>query len=786
MENAKNQISTSKTFQLLGSNTKNWILEQNWQNFRYIQELVIPRILKTPDESPIKDFIISAPTATGKTEAVFLPICDILTIPGAECEVGAEVLYICPLTALIDQQSKRLAGLFPEDTHPIIPWHAGSSRKGKRIFCERPRGIVIITPESIESRFIHWPQEIKLFFGALKYIVIDELHAFFNSPRGYQLVSQLNRLEYYLGRKIPRIALSATFNVNVQNEIKKQLRPENPDLVEFIIDDRSKRDIEYEIHAYVNDYNQKNTIESSCLRHEEKISAQIINDFNNMGVDPQTKEQRKGLLFVNSRQNAEYFTSELKLRSEEKGLGIQFLPHHGSLPNEIKQAAVEAINKPEQECVLVCTTTLELGIDIGTIHKVGQVDPGSSVSSLRHRLGRSGRKHGDVSKLIIYVKEIEGQGSSSILTNLHLPTFQAMAQISLVQQEEYEKPDDRPAHLSTLIQQILSMIAQQGSVNIEEVRQILIETGPFVQLRRKVDPDGHLELIFNRLEYADLIKKSGWDSDEYFLTNKGKKTVGNYRFYPAFKTGTDYIIIGPLGIGYLGRIPIGFPYRVNDKIIFNGQRWLITSVNHNSRVMHVVRTDAGQAPVFPGDPIPPSDKVITEMELIYLGKNPEGISLSVNQSRLADDLFLDFVNEGRQTYKSFNLAYEKVINFGNRIVIFPWVAEREQTSLVYALQYHGLNASPAKIAIFVENANLDQVYNVLRKLSSTESTEISSSMISVIPEGPEAARYAENLLIDKHDHFLSPYLQRWNYASFCLNMSSVRKLAQDLLNPTEN
>jgi ATP-dependent helicase Lhr and Lhr-like helicase len=784
MKNPKKQICNSSTFQLLGSNTQKWILEQNWQNFRYIQELVIPRILKTPGESPAKDFIISAPTATGKTEAVFLPICDILTLPGDECELGAEVLYICPLTALIDQQSDRLAGLFPEDTHPIIPWHGGSPQKGKQIFTEQPRGIVIITPESIESRFIHWPQEIKLYFGALKYIIIDELHAFFNCARGYQLLSQLNRLDYYLGRKIPRIALSATFNVDVQDEIKRNLRPENPDFVEFIIDDRSKREIEYEIHAYVNDFTPQKMREASCLRQEEKISAQIISDFNNLGIDPKTKEQRKGLLFVNSRQNAEYFTSELNQLSEEKGLGIQFLPHHGSLPKEIKQAAIEAINKPEQECVLVCTTTLELGIDIGTVHQVGQVDPGSSVSSLRQRLGRSGRKHGDVSKLIIYVKEIEGQRSSSILTNLHLPIFQAIAQISLVQQEEYEKPDERPAHLSTLIQQILSMIAQQGSVNIEEVRQILIETGPFVQLRRKIDPDGHLELLFDRLEYADLIKKNRWDSDEYFLTNKGKKTVGNYTFYPAFKTGTEYIIIGPQSVGYLGRIPIGFPYRVNDKIIFNGQRWLITSINHNPRVMHVVRTDAGQAPVFPGDPIPPSDKVISEMESIYLGKNPECISLSVDPSRLPCDLFLDFVDEGRQTFNSLNLADEKIINFGNRIVLFPWVAEREQTSLVYALQYHGLNASPAKIAIFVENTNLDQVYSVLRKLSSPETTDISSSMISVIPEGPEAARYAENLLIDKHDHFLSPYLQRWNYASFCLNMSSVSKLAQDLLDPT--
>lgn len=784
MENPKNQINNSSTFQLLGSNTQKWILEQNWQNFSYIQELVIPRILKTPYESPAKDFIISAPTATGKTEAVFLPICDILTIPGGECESGAEVLYICPLTALIDQQSDRLAGLFPEDTHPIIPWHGGSSQKGKRIFSEQPRGIVIITPESIESRFIHWPHEIKLYFGALKYIIIDELHAFFNCARGYQLLSQLNRLDYYLGRKIPRIALSATFNANVQEEIKRQLRPENPNFVEFIIDDRSKRDIEYEIHAYVNDFTPKKAIESSCLRHEEKISAQIISDFNNMGIDPKTKEQRKGLLFVNSRQNAEYFTSELNQLSEEKGLGIQFLPHHGSLPKEIKQAAIEAINKPDQECVLVCTTTLELGIDIGTVHQVGQVDPGSSVSSLRQRLGRSGRKHGDVSKLIIYVKEIEGQGNSSILTNLHLPVFQAMAQISLVQHEEYEKPDDRPAHLSTLIQQILSMIAQQGLVNIEEVRQILIENGPFVQLRRKIDPDGHLELLFDQLEYAALIKKNRWDSDEYFLTNKGKKTVGNYTFYTAFKTGTEYIIVGPQSVGYLGRIPIGFPYRVNDKIIFNGQRWLITSVNHNPRVMHVVRTDAGQAPVFPGDPIPPSDKVISEMKSIYLGKNPECISLCVDPSCLPYDLFLDFVNEGRKAFNELNLANEKIINFGNRIVFFPWVAEREQTSLVYALQYHGLNASPAKIAIFVENSNLNQVYSVLRRLSSPESTEISSSMMSVIPEGPEAARYAENLLIDKHDHFLSPYLQRWNYASFCLNMSSVRKLAQDLLNST--
>jgi len=757
-------------YELLHSSVRTWIEKQDpaWEVFRPIQSKAIPKLIDIFRSSDAKsDFIVSAPTASGKTEAVFLPLASVLHSRLEDrnhLEPGASALYICPLTALIDQQARRFSGLFDSQAIPIVPWHADSkTQRGKKEFLEKPAGVVIITPESLEAQLMRHntdeKNDIVKLYRNISCIVIDEFHAFFDNPRGYQLISQMARLDALTGRTIPRIALSATFNKKIFQEVKSQLRPENISRVEVLLDDHTQRRITYSIKCFIDEVADDGKTRIS--RHDQ-IRDSLYDDFSTLS------SKEKGLIFTNSRQNAEHFSSELHRLSGKPDDKRVFLPHHGSLSAEKKRAAVEAILQDERPTSLICTTTLELGLDIGSITQVGQIDPPSTVSSMQQRLGRSGRKYDAISKLIVYVREAKTHDNRQILTRLHFPTFQTFAQIVLVEQKEFEPPDKSPAHLSTLIQQILSYAKQQGSISIKDARKLFLENGPFHAL--KADDDGHLELVFANLSQAGFLELPP-GGDDYNLGYRAESLQASHHFFAAFQTGKEFSVYGPEG--YLGQMPLTSTYRVGDQIVFNGSLWTITSIRLENRVIRLDKSSQGHAPVFPGDPIPPSRQVIETMRNLYARKIalPES-----DQNDLCEELY----QEGLSTFKEYKLDQRSVIRNKDGYLLFPWRAQRTQNSLVAALRYWGLDAMPMKMAIYVAGVSEELLTKTLDMLSQ-KTAERPVSGHPTIPEDSEAARYAQTLLIDKHDRLLSPYLQRWNYASFRLNMSEVPALAKKFL-----
>lgn len=319
--------SASSASSLLSERVQQWLAKNHW-TLRPVQEKAIPRLLRALENQESKDFVISAPTASGKTEAVFLPIASLIEEWETKAP-GAKVLYICPLKALIDQQAERLGnGLFDAKNYPVTPWHGGAKQAGKKRFENDPRGVVIITPESLEAQFIKRGGHLGKFYGNLRCVVIDEFHAFFNSSRGYQLLSQLNRLEKLVAkRRIPRIALSATFNEETCRQVQMQLRPQQPDMVEFIEDDTSDRTLEFRVSCFSEDPGPqaRDRVQS---RRDERIVKQILSDFSIL-ASKRDGECQKGLIFVNSRQQGETFAE--RLRSGGEGGPIKFLLHHGSL-----------------------------------------------------------------------------------------------------------------------------------------------------------------------------------------------------------------------------------------------------------------------------------------------------------------------------------------------------------------------------------------------------------------------------------------------------------------------
>lgn len=233
-------------YQLFHPGVQRWIYDAGWQRLHAVQEQAAPVIL-----AGNRDVIIAAETAGGKSEAAWLPICSALARSAESGEVGPgiQAMVISPLKALINDQYERLVGLCERLALPVHRWHGDVPGGRKAVVLRAPAGVLLITPESIEAMFVRHPDRIGRVLADLRYIVIDELHAFIGTVRGAQLQSLLHRIEVLLGRRIPRIALSAT--LGDLEAAADSLRPGDGDAVEQVTSPEDGGEIRLQIRGYL-------------------------------------------------------------------------------------------------------------------------------------------------------------------------------------------------------------------------------------------------------------------------------------------------------------------------------------------------------------------------------------------------------------------------------------------------------------------------------------------------------------------------------------------------------
>jgi len=317
----------------------------DWSELREVQERAYEAVAQG------NDVLVIAPTAGGKSEAALIPVMDDILKHG---RAGVACLYLSPLKALINDQEDRFAVLCVPTSLSVMKWH-GDVPKGSRSWRDEPPHFLMITPESLEV-LLQEPA-LSLDLRQLRFIIIDELHAFVETDRGAHLKVLLGRLDSLTGRKIQRIGLSATTG--------------NPDeVLHWLSDDRHGSAL-----VAVPSPPQKKQFSFLVEPEEHKrfsaIAAMVA--------------ERKALVFVNSRSGAENLASAL--RGRVRNLHI----HHSSLSMDTRKAAEDAFLSQGGACI-ICTSTLELGIDIGDLDIVVQVGPPDSVSSFLQRMGRSGRR----------------------------------------------------------------------------------------------------------------------------------------------------------------------------------------------------------------------------------------------------------------------------------------------------------------------------------------------------------------------------------------------------------
>lgn len=772
----------------LDKRVQRWIFNQGWHGLREVQAKAIAPIL-----SGQTDVLISAATAAGKTEAFFLPACSVIV----HQDKGVGILYISPLKALINDQYRRLQSLAELLDMQVTPWHGDSLQSKKKQQKKSPSGIILITPESLESLLVRDAGWVKQAFGELKYIVIDEFHAFLSSERGQHLLSLLTRLEHVAGRldaPIPRVALSAT--LGDLETVPLSLRPNNALPCVIIEDTESTASVKVQLKGYVQPSQmmqtaQSDDIETDSESHdtEQKAFAGIgieSTDIENGNPESNNSETtnpesirsdvpydaqtqictdlyrfcRGGnhLVFANSRKRTELIATMLSERCEHNVVPNEFFPHHGSLAKELREGLEQRLQKDDLPTTAVCTMTLELGIDIGKVDSVVQVTAPHSVSSLRQRLGRSGRRGGS-SVLRMLITEQQIDVNTSLVDRLRLELVQSMAMIRLLIASKWFEPADTSLyHFSTLLHQVLATIGQWGGIRADQIYTLLCRQGPFQKIT-----SSHFKSLLAQMGAMQLITQLG--NQQLVLGIVGERIVGHYTFYAVFKTPEEYRLVA--GSKTLGTLPVTTMLIPEQYLIFGGRRWQVADMDMDKKVVYVVAAKGGGVPpAFDSGGLSIHDRVRQEMYNI-LSSGDYRIAVGDKKVDFSDKTARELFAESLDTFDRCQLRHRLLIDQDGNTYIFMWLGDKVVNTLVALLIQHDFSTESYAGVICVNKVDSVQVMRFLQALTHKP-----------LPSETELAENVPNKLIEKFDEYLPEHLLTLGYGAQAFDIGGLNKWLQ--------
>ncbi|ODB85678.1 DEAD/DEAH box helicase [Candidatus Thiodiazotropha endoloripes] len=741
-------MSDSQAFSLLDVRIQKWIWEAGWSELRDAQERAVAPILAGD-----KDVIIAAATAAGKTEAALLPI---LTRMLREKTPGC-TLYISPLKALINDQWDRLDRLCGSLEIPVIPWHGDISTSKKKRFLKEPCGILLITPESLEALLMNHGHGLAGIFSELRYVVVDELHAFLGTERGKQLQSLMHRVEFALKRQVPRIGLSATLgDMGLTATYLRFNKDEDSFEMNIIVLKDSTQELRAQVKGYVTLPPQLSELEIHTKQEagheislEETLSPAILKVANHLYSN---LRGQNNLIFPNSRTQVELYADLLRRQSERNKVPNEFWPHHGSLSKEIRSEAETALKQKERPASAVATTTLELGIDIGAVKSIAQIGPAPSVASLRQRLGRSGRRKCEPAVLRCYCLESALDPQSPISDRLHEGLVQSIAQIRLLVNSWFEPPMVHGLHLSTLVQQLLSVIAQYGGLTAAMAWQLLCNSGPFQEITQT-----QFAQLLRALGERDVLTQES--SGLLLHGSLGEKLINHYSFYATFTSEEEFRLITegkPLG-----SLPITRPLELNSLLIFAGHRWRVIQIDPVAKDIEVLPDKGGKPPEFDGLGSKVHDRVREEMRQVLL----EHHSLP-----FIDQTAGKLLDEARQSFLQLQLDHEVVIQNGGDVRLFTWKGDWVMDTLQLALSLKGLKVINEGLCLLIRETTVSQISDLLFDMSQ-----------GAFPSESELTKVVLNKHEAKWDWLLPESLLAKNYSSHNLNISATKQYLQQLI-----
>ncbi len=713
-------------FERLAPFIQEYIYNQHWEELRDIQAEAIMTILDSPSH-----VLISSGTASGKTEAALFPVLTALH----NCKLNSfGAIYIGPLNALINDQFERIESMIRQTDIPLYAWHGDRSQTEKKKAIQHPKGVLQITPESLEALIMHHSNSIGRMFDQLQFIIIDEIHAFMGTDRGIQLQCLMNHLDRKLGRTVRRIGLSATIQ-NIE-DAGRWLKAGSSLDVKIITSHAKGRKL---LLAFRHDEFPVNSDDDIYTAIQKDRYQYLYNQVKG----------RKCLVFTNSRMESEETAVALSEIASNNQESDAFFVHHGSISASLRKETEDTLRASDKPATVITTKTLELGIDLGHLERVVQLGAPGSCSSFVQRLGRTGRRGSPA--VMSFITENHPKGKD-LFDDLPWEMLQNIAIIQLYLEERWVEPfSEKPCPYSVLLHQTLSFLMRK-ECSAKELAQYILSMPPF----QHVSHQDYFLILQNMLK-TDLIEKT--ETGTLIPGIKGEKIASYYSFYSVFADQSGYrIIFHHKTIGEIDRCP-----EADERLVLAGKSWIVKEVDADKRAVYVVPSSGEVKNQWSSGTMEIDDRIIQKIQSILLG--PTDYPYLNQAARQA-------LRNARESGKHFKFQNYYTITDPNAFIIHPWVGTRKMNTLFFILQ-DILNES-LKIKRIQKSMSGTGI-RVTTELSAKQFFDVLQSNIQEITE-KELIAHVSKVPIDKYDIYLPEDLRQKAYIHNHLDIKGIQDL----------
>ena len=722
-----------------------YIYQNHWENLRSIQVAAADAIFNTDE-----NVLLTASTASGKTEAAFFPI---ITLFSEDMPSSVGCIYIGPLKALINDQFSRLNDLCAEADIPVWHWHGDVAQSHKAKLMKHPSGILQITPESLEALLLHKHAAIAKLFGDLRFVVIDEVHSLLRGDRGGQTLCLIERLSRIAGVNPRRIGLSATIGDPEGTGEFLSLGTGRKTIIPKIDAKGSKWRLSME-HFYVKDAQaaEDKQIPDALPVLEEKTDDAPANADPGIGCIFEHTRGKKCLVFVNSREECEMVTTTLRHYCELNHEPDRFLVHHGNLSASYRETAEGIMKDDSQYMTTVTTATLELGIDIGRLERAFQIDAPWTVSSFLQRMGRTGRRELPPEMWFV-IREDEPEVRAMLPTTIPWKLLQGIALVQLYLEERWVEPprlDRLP--FSLLYHQTMSTLASCGELSPRALADRVLRLHYFHRITQE-----DYRVLLRHLIATDHIQQT--EQGGLIVGLAGERVINSFKFYGVFQESEEYTVRSESQ--ELGTIVS--PPPVGEKLAIAGHVWQVLDVDHKRRLIYC-RQVKGSVPAYfgqcPGDL---HTKILTRMRRVLQEDRQYPYLMKNAVARL---------EQARFTAAHSGAADKTLINLGgNMWCLLPWVGTytfltMERFLKIKCADRLGLRNLDSARPFFIQftmKADEETFFRVLAE-------EIRK------PIDPMELVYPKELpLFDKYDEYLPEELVKKGFALGVLDVDGLRE-----------
>ena len=652
---------------------REFIYKSGWDELREVQIEAGKSIYGSEN-----NLLLCAGTATGKTEAVFFPIISQM-VEDPPASVG--VIYIAPLKSLINDQFSRLDALLEEAEIPVFHWHGDVALSHKSKLIKSPRGILQITPESLESMLMNKSSDLTRIFGDLRYIVIDEIHTMPGADRGNQILCILQRLEQIIEKSPRRFGLSAT--VGAPEEIAHWLGLGSKRECDVIQVKSAKTKWRLAInHFYVAP--QADTTDSTLTLAEQRSMVggdrrggggvdlnfsdnekypeydkftEFIKEDEGYAYIYDCATEKKSLIFTNSREDAEFVTATMREIAKNRREDDIFYIHHGDISAAIREEAELVLKDDEKPAVGIATVTMELGVDIGRLERVIQVSSPNTISNFLQRLGRSGRR-GDPSEMIMVFREEEALPGATTPKMLPWELLKAIAVTQLYIEEKFiEPPNMKKLPFSLLYHQTMSYVASFGEITPKALADKMLSFSPF----KNVSREQFKQLLFSLLQNDHLQFVEDSKEKSIIVGLKGERIVNSFKFYAVFQDAESFTVKNESK--EIGTITTSLPE--GERFTLAGRTWEVIEMDLKAKIIYVKLVEGKMTIEWPGSYVVIHTKIIERIKRVLEEDTIYPYLLENARNRLL---------EARDLVRKTNLLKFPLVHLGGySYAFFPWL-----------------------------------------------------------------------------------------------------------------